>query len=107
MIRSIIYFDNYFLSLGGECNLNEINVVGGSYTVDPEQDTSGNMVARDSVIEYVCDDGFFLAQGYRAACKEGSWDGETQAVCQSKYLIAVQYSVLSSTPMGFNLERET
>ena len=53
----------------------------------------GDEIPKDTVIEFVCNPGYYLTKGYRAACKEGNWLGNTQAVCEREYLNILVYSV--------------
>ena len=83
------FLSDIFCYIGGECLASEISIVQGTYRglpYDPENPIMlGDEIPEDTVIEFVCNPGYYLTKGYRAACKEGNWLGDTQAVCEREY----------------------
>ena len=88
---------NIFICVGGECLKSEVSISKGMYGVFPHDPDSpielGDEIPKDTVIEFVCDPGYYLTKGYRAVCKEGSWLGDTEAVCERKHSNIFVYSM--------------
>ena len=83
------FLSDIFGYVGGECLASEVNIDQGAYRglpYDPENPIMlGDKIPKDTVIEFVCDPGYYLTKGYRAACKEGNWLGDTRAECEREY----------------------